>query len=48
MEKVPWTIAAFQPRRRDTWKAIRLWLLLLVVGVAGFLVPFFSERAKVP
>jgi hypothetical protein len=25
MNEVPWTVAAFQQRRRETWKAIRLW-----------------------
>jgi len=47
MEAVPWTVAAFKQRRRETWKAIRLWLLLLCIGAAGFWVPFYTERSKV-
>jgi hypothetical protein len=47
MEAVPWTVAAFKQRRRDTWKAIRLWLFLLIFGFAGFWVPFYLERTKV-
>jgi hypothetical protein len=47
MEAVPWTVPAFKQRRRDTWKAIRIWLLLLFIGFAGFWVPFYLERTKV-
>jgi hypothetical protein len=47
MEPVPWTVAAFEQRRRATWKAIRLWLVLLVIGAAGFSLPFYMERANV-
>lgn len=47
MEAVPWTVAAWQQRRRETRRAIRVWLLLLIVGVAGFCVPFYSESKKV-
>jgi len=46
MEAVPWTVTAFKQRRRDTWKAIRIWLLLLCIGTAGFWVPFYFERTK--
>jgi MFS transporter, FSR family, fosmidomycin resistance protein len=35
MEAVPWTVAAFKQRRRETWRAIRLWLLFLLIGSAG-------------
>jgi len=44
---VPWTVPAFKQRRRDTWKAIRIWLLLLLIGFAGFWVPSYLEREKV-
>ena len=47
MEAVPWTVAAFKQRRRETWRAIRLWLLLLFIGSAGFWVPFYLERTNV-
>jgi undecaprenyl pyrophosphate phosphatase UppP len=37
--KDPWhfTAAAFKQRRRDTWKAIRIWLLVEALAVATFL-----------
>lgn len=47
MEAVPWTVPAFKQRRMDTWKAIRIWLLLLFIGFTGFWVPFYLERTKV-
>jgi hypothetical protein len=47
MEAVPWTITAFKQRRYQTWKAIRFWLLLLCIGVAGFFLPFYLERTHV-
>jgi len=43
----PWTVAAFKERRRQTWKANRYWWLLLVIGLIGFEVPFYLERAHV-
>jgi hypothetical protein len=47
MNAEPWTIAAFKERRRQTWKANRFWWLLLGVGLIGFEVPFYLERAHV-
>jgi hypothetical protein len=47
MEPVPWTVKAFKQRRRETWKANRYWWLLLVIGLIGFAVPFYLERAHV-
>lgn len=44
---VPWTITAFQRSRRETWKAIRLWLLVLASAVIGFAIPFWMEREHV-
>src|ERR1051326_7009269 len=29
MESPPWTVTAFQRARRDTWRAIRIWFLVL-------------------
>jgi uncharacterized membrane protein HdeD (DUF308 family) len=47
METAQWTVAAFQRRRHDTWKAIRVWLLLLALGTVGFFVPFWLDRSAV-
>ena len=47
MESRPWTIKAFELRRRRTWKAIRIWLIFLLIGVVGFSVPFFLEKQHV-
>ena len=47
METVPWTVGAFRQRRRQTWKAIRLWLVLMLIGFADFWVPFYLERTHV-
>jgi hypothetical protein len=45
MESLPWTVAAFRKARRDTWRAIRIWLLVLVGGVIGFAIPFWLNRS---
>lgn len=45
MDAPPWTVTAFQKARRDTWRAIRIWLLVLVVGMIGFAVPFWLNRS---
>jgi hypothetical protein len=39
LPKDPWnfTAAAFQQRRRDTWRAIRIWLVVEALAVATFL-----------
>lgn len=47
MHEVPWTVAAFQRRRRETWRAVRWWWLVLPVGIVGFELPFYWERAHV-
>jgi hypothetical protein len=47
MDEVPWTVAAFQRRRRETWRAVRWWWLVLAVGIVGFELPFYWERAHV-
>jgi hypothetical protein len=41
----PWTVTAFQEARRDTWRAIRIWLLMLIVGMIGLAVPFWLNRS---
>lgn len=45
--KVPWTVVAFQRSRRDTWKSIRLWLLVLALSAIGFEIPFWINRESV-
>jgi hypothetical protein len=45
MESPPWTVTAFQRARRDTWRAIRIWLLVLVAGMIGFATPFWLNRS---
>lgn len=47
MDEVPWTVAAFQRRRRETWRAVRWWWVVLAVGIVGFELPFYWERAHV-
>ena len=32
----PWTVSEFQRRRHQTWRAIRLWVLVGAAGAAGF------------
>jgi len=46
MDAEPWTVKAFKQRRRRTWKANRFWWLPLAIGLIGFAVPFYSERAR--
>jgi hypothetical protein len=38
MDNPDWTIAAFRERRRVTWRAIRWWLLIGSIGLAGLLM----------
>jgi hypothetical protein len=45
MDAVPWTVEAFRQRRREMWRANRFWWLMLVIGVIGFELPFYLERA---
>lgn len=45
MDAPPWTVTAFQEARRDTWRTIRIWLLVLVVGMIGFAIPFWLNRS---
>jgi hypothetical protein len=39
------TVVEFQKRRQRTWRAIRLWVLLAVVGFVGFSIPFWINPA---
>jgi hypothetical protein len=43
----PWrfTATAFQQRRRDTWKAIRIWIVLEALAIGGFLIAGLSKSA---
>ena len=43
----PWTVTAFRRSRRETWKAVRIWLLLLVIAAIGFWIPFWVNRDRV-
>jgi len=43
----PWTVAAFRRARRETWKAIRVWLLLFAIAAIGFCIPFWLNRDHV-
>ena len=47
LETQPWTVAAFQEARRRTWRAIRVWLLTLAIGLIGFTVPFLFNQQHV-
>jgi hypothetical protein len=44
---MPWTVTAFQNNRRATWKAVRWWVALQVLGLIGFSVPFLLESEHV-
>jgi hypothetical protein len=43
----PWTVAAFQRTRRETWKAVRVWILLLAMAAICFWIPFWLHREHV-
>jgi hypothetical protein len=43
----PWTVTAFRRSRRETWKAVRVWLLLLAIAAIGFYTPFWINRDHV-
>jgi hypothetical protein len=47
MESTPWTVNAWRRQRRATWMAIRLWLIVLLVGLLGFQIPFWLNREHV-
>jgi hypothetical protein len=47
VESDPWTVKAFQQQRSATWKAIRLLIFLLVLGILGFQIPFWLNKEKV-
>jgi len=47
METPPWTVSAFRKRRHDTWRAIRIWVIVFLVGVIGFTIPFWLNREHV-
>lgn len=40
-----WTVTEFQKRRHQTWRAIRLWLLLGVAGLISFWIPMWINPA---
>jgi hypothetical protein len=42
------TVATFQQRRRDTWKAIRIWVLVEALAVLTFPVAAWSKLAHAP
>ena len=46
-EPAPWTVAAFRRSRRETWKATRVWLLLLAIAAIVFWTPFWLNRDRV-
>jgi|SRR3569833_1330489 len=37
---------AFRMARSDTWRAIRIWMLVLVAGMIGFATPFWLNRSR--
>jgi hypothetical protein len=39
------TATAFQKRRGQTWRAVRIWILLGVSATIGFFVPFWANSA---
>jgi hypothetical protein len=41
----PQTAVEFQRRRSQTWRAVRLWILLGGAGIIGFCVPFWVNPA---
>ena len=43
----PWAVTAFRRSRRETWKVIRGWLLLLAIAAVGFWTPFWLNRDRV-
>lgn len=45
MSMEPETVVEFQKRRSRTWHAVRLWILLAIAGIIGFLVPFCTNPA---
>jgi hypothetical protein len=47
MDAVPWTVKAFKQRRREMWRANRVWCLLFAIGMVGFELPFYLERWRV-
>jgi len=47
MESTPWTVNAWRRQRRETWVAIRLWLIVLLAGIIGFFIPFWVNRDHV-
>jgi hypothetical protein len=47
MDEIPWTVAAWRRRQRETWRAARWWLVVFAVGGIGFAAPFYLERAHV-
>jgi hypothetical protein len=46
-QAIPWTVVAFQRSRRETWKSIRVWLLVLALAAIGFAVPFWMNKERV-
>jgi predicted RNA-binding Zn-ribbon protein involved in translation (DUF1610 family) len=47
MEATPWTVNAWRRNRRATWVAIRFWLIVLLLGLIGFQIPFWLNREHV-
>src|ERR1700735_3390348 len=47
MDSTPWTVTAWSRQRRETWVAIRLWLVVLLAGIIGFFIPFWVNREHV-
>jgi hypothetical protein len=46
-EPLPWTVAAFAAARKRTWRAIRVWLALLLLSVIAFQIPFWLQKDHV-
>ena len=46
----PWhfTVATFQQRRRDTWKAIRIWVVIEALAILAFPIVAWSKLAYTP
>jgi hypothetical protein len=37
------TVTEFQKRRRRTWRMVRIWIVVGIVGAIGFCIPFWTN-----